>query len=138
MANKGKFAQWNHLIGTRIADVKNLWDPTAALPAGPEVGDRYIATATANGWTDKNIYTWNGAAWIATAPVLNMQATVEDKNAQYLYDGSDWIVISTAMKAGRNAFLEDTPEERAAEWNGTGTTQHTIRKGRAAWAKART
>lgn len=137
MADKGKFAQWNHTVGTRITAVKDLWDPTPGLPGTPAVGDRYIATATANGWTNKNIYQWNGAAWVPTAPVLNMQTRVENKNAQYLYDGTNWIVISTAMKTGRNAALANVPPERGAEWNGTATNQHTIRKGRAAWAKTR-
>ena len=137
MADKGKFAQWNHLVGVRQANIIDFHDPTAALPVNPATGDRYIATATANGWTTKRIYQWNGASWDETPPVLNMQAKLTDKSAEYWYDGADWVVISIAMRSGRNVYLSDTPAPRAAEWNGTGQNQHTIRRGRAAWAKAR-
>jgi hypothetical protein len=44
------------------------WDPTAGLPADPEVGDRYGSDATANGWTIDHIYEWNGTEWMETEP----------------------------------------------------------------------
>lgn len=138
MADKGKFAQWNHLVGIRQTAVIDFYDPTGGLPSEKSVGDRYIASATANGWTANRIYQWDGGSWNETSPVQNMQLTVEKRNAEYWYDGSDWVVISTAMKTGRNEYLDDHPAPRSAEWNGTAQNQHTIRRGRAAWAKQRT
>lgn len=137
MADKGKFSQWNHLVGNRKTAVKDLWDPTSALPSDPAVGDRYIATATGTGWTENYIYEWSGAAWTQTAPAENDQVRVENKSAEYLYTGGAWTVISIATKTGRNAYLANTPEERAAEWRGDEPRRHTTRKGRAAWAQPR-
>ncbi len=50
-----------------LEPVISFYDPTPGLPAAPVVGDRYTATATANGWTIDHIYecvtggTWVGA-----------------------------------------------------------------------------
>jgi hypothetical protein len=40
--------------------VKTRHDPTTALPANPVIGDVYLSTATANGWTKDRLYTWSG------------------------------------------------------------------------------
>ncbi len=39
------------------------YDPTPGLPASPSTGNIWIATATANGWTNNHIYRYNGSAW---------------------------------------------------------------------------
>ena len=44
------------------------YDPTEGLPADPEVGDRYGADATAEGWTIDYIYTWDGVTWVESIP----------------------------------------------------------------------
>lgn len=78
----------------RLSSCLNFYNPSLALPTLPNLGDRYIASATANGWTKYNIYEWNGAAWIQTIPVignivrLTQPLPVED----YVYSGdSGWI-----------------------------------------------
>ena len=140
MANKGKFATWNHLVGSsREIAVINFFDPTVATPAEPKAGDRYIAAATANGWTINRINEWDGDSWIENAPAANTQVEVIDRSAEYLWLSGAWTLISRPMRVGRNAYLEadDVPPSRGAEWNGVGQNQHTIRRGRASWAKAR-
>lgn len=76
-------------------------------------GDRYIAKVTAHGWTANHIYTWDGATWIDTPPVIGM--TVYDKNtlARYDFDGSNWIYTPETYKVkgrltdGAPGFLDD-------------------------------
>ena len=43
-----------------IEPVKEQYDPSVALPSNPSQGDRYISTATANGWTKDYIYELSG------------------------------------------------------------------------------
>ena len=72
--------------------VLDRFDPTSALPATPANGDRYIATATANGWTENNIYAYDttGAAWVATVPNNGATCRVEDESTFYVFDGAAW------------------------------------------------
>jgi len=76
------------------SSVLDRYDPTTALPAGPTTGDRYISTATANGWTENNIYEYNGASWDEIAISEGMAAWVEDENRIYIYNGTSWVVMS--------------------------------------------
>lgn len=76
---------------TPLVSVLDRFDPTSATPAAPSTGDRYISTATANGWTDDNIYEWNGASWDETVAASGQTTLVEDENILYLYTGSDWV-----------------------------------------------
>ena len=48
--------------------VEDFYDPTGGLPAAPSVGDRYIASDTANGWTEDYVYEWDGDSWVEYAP----------------------------------------------------------------------
>lgn len=63
----------------------NNYDPTPGLPSGNVLGDQYLATATANGWTSGKRYTYNGGTtgtssdWdetTGTTPVLPMVSMV--------------------------------------------------------------
>lgn len=137
MGDKGKYGRWNHLVGTRIDEVIDFYDPTSALPTGPDTGDRYIASATGSGWTENNVYEWSGAAWTETAAVYDMQVKVADKSAQYWHNGTSWVVISGPMKRGRADYVAGTPVPRAAEWRGDKDNRHTTRAGREAWANPR-
>lgn len=51
-----------------LKNVIDFYDPTPGLPADPEVNDAYIASDTANGWVENNIYTWDGVVWMETVP----------------------------------------------------------------------
>lgn len=63
---------------TYLADINGLWDPTGGLPVNPEIGVRYIATATdgVSGWTAEYIYEWDGGAWVETVPTRTNVAWV--------------------------------------------------------------
>jgi hypothetical protein len=60
--------------GSRLAQVLSFFDPTGGLPVSPSAGDRYIASATANGWTLNNIYYFDGPdtgivdGWVEVIP----------------------------------------------------------------------
>jgi len=75
--------------------VLSIFDPTAALPAGPSTGDRYISSATANGWTDTYIYEWSGTAWTEHIPNEGWAAWVEDVNKVYVFDSAAWVAIGS-------------------------------------------
>jgi len=70
--------------------VISRYDPTSSLPSSPSVGDRYISTATANGWTEKYIYEYAGIYWNEIIPNEGFTCTVEDENKDYKYNGSQW------------------------------------------------
>ena len=55
-----------------IRPVNGFFDPTAALPVGPAIGDRYIASATGSGWGVYSIYEWDGTNWIYMQPERGM------------------------------------------------------------------
>jgi hypothetical protein len=65
-------------------------DPTSGLPALHEVGDAYIATETANDWTDEYIYSWDGEEWVATAPRRGMLVWVDEENEFFYYGTDGW------------------------------------------------
>jgi len=79
------------------ASVLSRYDPTASTPPTPGTGDRYISTATANGWTIDYIYEYNGATWDVLPPNEGMATWVEDENKQYVYNGSSWVVFGTTL-----------------------------------------
>lgn len=53
---------------TRISSCLNFYNPAISLPVAPLLGDRYISSWTANGWSKDIIYEWNGLTWTATTP----------------------------------------------------------------------
>ena len=75
--------------------VLDRYDPTSSTPSSPSTGDRYISTATANGWTANNIYEWNGSTWDATTVSEGMATWVEDENIIYVYNGTAWVKMSS-------------------------------------------
>lgn len=58
----------------------------------PAVEDRFIDYNT------DLVYEWNGSAWISETPEINWSILVQDdgdnKGAQYIYDGTNWIKIA--------------------------------------------
>ena len=89
-------------------------DPTT-LPVGPSDGDRYIATATANGWTDEYVYEWDiiTLAWLEAIPVEGWVIWT-DSDLWYWFNGTNWIQIgqrisqlpNDTFSQGRN-FADD-------------------------------
>ncbi len=81
--------------------VLSRFDPTATLPVAPVVGDRYLATATANTWTINRIYqcvtagTWVGQ--IETTPTEGYALEVVDENLVYWFNGTSWTNLGTSI-----------------------------------------
>jgi len=87
--------------------VLDRFDPTAALPVAPTEGDRYIATATANGWTDTYIYTYNSlGAWDELIPTEGATVEVEDENVYYSFNGTAWVRLETLIAHNLLAALQ--------------------------------
>jgi hypothetical protein len=77
--------------GAAEDSVVSLYDPSSGLPP-EEAGNAYIASATGNGWTDGNVYTFDGFSnsWQETTSAANDIYYVEELGANYRYDGSAW------------------------------------------------
>jgi hypothetical protein len=114
--------------------VLDRFDPTSALPVGPNQGDRYIATATANGWTIHNIYEYEGSTWEETVPNEGFAAWVEDENIVYVFNGTSWVKMATifahndlaSLQGGTtNEYYHLTSAQHGGLTGGTDTTLHT-------------
>lgn len=91
VAALGTSAEW-------LNSVLDRYDPTTALPSTPSTGDRYLSTATANGWTVDYIYEWNGSTWDETIPSTGTYVSVDDEpDLLYYYGGSSWTAKSVAV-----------------------------------------
>jgi hypothetical protein len=65
-------ADYAFKIRTTNKPVKGFHSPAGGLPVLPAVGDRYISSATASGWTIHHVYEWNGTAWVDFTPYEGM------------------------------------------------------------------
>jgi hypothetical protein len=84
------------------------YDPTPGLPGGPTTGDRYIALATANGWTLLNIYEYNGATWSHHTSVEGDCLYINGAG-YYQYVGATWGVLLDGLYCADNdTRLSDT------------------------------
>lgn len=77
--------------------VLDRFDPTGGLPGSPSEGDRYLSTATANGWNADSIYEYKDGAWSEVLPSEGMATWVEDENKLYFYDGASWVSFGSAV-----------------------------------------
>jgi len=80
---------------TSVLD-KDLSEP----PIGPVSGDRYIVTVSASGaWVgqENNITEYNGISWDFTIPEIGWACFVEDEESMYLWVGTDWIKMGSAI-----------------------------------------
>jgi hypothetical protein len=61
----------NGIIQGQGQQVINFFNPTGGLPIAPSNGDRYISTATANGWVNNNIEVYDATlgGWKNMVPV---------------------------------------------------------------------
>lgn len=99
--------------------VNSFYDPSGGLPTGSS-GDRYIASATANGWTEHYIYEYNeyeGDDWIEIEPIQGYSVLVDADDRHYHYNGTEWVRFSTGFAwykvstnttmINRNGYLVD-------------------------------
>lgn len=84
--------------------VINFWDASAALPVGPNVGDRYICSVAGTGWTKDNIYQWGGAVWAESVATANWGVYVTNENKDYIY-GTAWTEYSRPVLAAKGSPL---------------------------------
>lgn len=73
-----------------IEKVISLFDPTDALPVAPSIGDKYLATGTANGWTDGYVYEWSGSVWTGSAPYEGRLLYAILLDQMYSYNDATW------------------------------------------------
>lgn len=85
--------------------VLDRYDPTSGLPA-EVLGARYIATATANGWTINHIYEWNGTSWTDITPNEGYACRVEDEDKQYVFNGTNWVDFGTTVNHNNLSGLQ--------------------------------
>lgn len=107
VVNKGYLEMY--LAGLEWQDsVIDFYDPSGGLPGSPSTGDRYIATATANGWVDKRIYEWDGSVWDDTEPTTGTAVTVDsDGGSLYVFNGTNWVKTVTPADHGSLSGLTD-------------------------------
>lgn len=84
------------------------WDASGGLPSGPSTGDRYLCSVSGNGWTIHHIYEWSGAAWVDTAPLSGMMVWVDDEDLVYLYTGTAWQPLSSAIEMALDDLTDVT------------------------------
>ena len=101
--------------------VKTRYDPTGGLPS-PTAGDRYLSTATANGWTENNIYQGNGTGFDEMVANEGMATWVEDENVSYVYNGSSWVKQAGAIN---HNDLQNIQGGTATQRQHLSTAQHT-------------
>ena len=102
--------------------VDDWWDPSSGLPGSPNEDDRYIATASGNGWSTNNVYDYDGSQWDEIVPNEGFTTWVENEDALYVFNGSDWVRFgSTVTHNNLNNLQGGTSNEyyhlRAAEYN---------------------
>ena len=93
-----------HLTTKSYVDslVQGLDWQESVLSLATEYGDaaasgtnRYIAPSSSGTWTDNYIYEWNVSAWDETIPTEGTAAWVEDEDALYVYNGTDWVAFGS-------------------------------------------
>jgi hypothetical protein len=93
--------------------VFDFFDPTSGLPATPSVGNRYIATVTANGWTANSIYEWDGTSWVETVSNEGVATWNEYEDSLYVFNGTAWVKFgSTITHNNLSSIQGGTIDER--------------------------
>lgn len=100
----------------RLVRVKSR--TTAAQPGSPAAGDTYILPASATGtdwatFTAKQIAHYYGGSWKAWTPVEGTRVWVNDEDAVWVYNGTDWVLdsrapmLSKSVAGGANVTLTE-------------------------------
>ena len=109
--------------------VLDRYDPTSNTPVGPNTDDRYIATATANGWTNNNIYQYNGSSWDETIPSEGTAIWVEDENILYVYNGAAWVKFGSTVSHTALTDIGDNVHSVIDTHLGSSANPHTVTAG---------
>lgn len=87
--------------------VLSILDASASPPVAPSTGDAYLldSTTTINaawvtaGATYDDRVEWSGSSWLVKTPTQGQVSYVNDVSNFYIYDGSDWILLSGSISA---------------------------------------
>lgn len=60
-------------------------------------GNRYIASETGGGWTEDYIYEYIGTTWSGFAPNEGFATWVEELDALFVYNGTDWVRFGSTI-----------------------------------------
>jgi hypothetical protein len=93
--------------GVGFEPVLSKYDPTGGLPGAPTTGDRYLSTATANGWVIDRLYEYNGDIWDEKTPGTGDTVLVLDEAAQYAYVGDGWVALITTDHGALGGLADD-------------------------------
>lgn len=92
--------------------VDNFHTASDGLPELPTVGDRYVSLDTANGWTENNIYEWDGTSWVETVPNTGFAVWLESDDVLYVFNGTSWVRLgSTIIHNNLSSIQGGTSEE---------------------------
>ena len=83
-----------------VPPITEWYDPTGGLPVDPDVGDRYGADATAEGWTIDYIYEWDGTEWVESEPEEGWMIWALSELLFYVFFSGGW------MEIGADSFLK--------------------------------
>jgi hypothetical protein len=87
---------WAGMPGVKDKDL-------TAPPGSPSNGDAYIVKATGTGaWAghDKEVAVWLDSAWVFYVPKERWHVWIDDENAMYFFDGSNWLIYAPAGGGG--------------------------------------
>jgi len=88
---------------TWVDPVLSELDLTTNEPPSPNIGDRYINTATGTSnvtgqsVVEHNIYEWSGSSWLTTTVSEGMVTYVDDINIFKFFTGSEWTAIGSTV-----------------------------------------
>jgi len=94
-ANTNKLVVVSDLVTTAITGTMTM----VTLQSGAN-GDRYIAPATANGWTINRKEVWQTNAWVESVPATGEVVWVKNLGRNYVWSGTAWVASTQAKVAG--------------------------------------
>ena len=76
-------------LATGLSWIDSVIEFAAVGDAVEANGNRYICNATGGGWTENNVYEWDGSAWTETVALDAMACKVTSEGKFYTYNESD-------------------------------------------------
>lgn len=91
--------------------IQSVYDPTGGLPSTPNDLDRYISSATANGWTINNIYEYDSlsSTWTPYVPQTGWSLWDKNTNTILVFSANQWAATQGGTSATAFIQLTDTP-----------------------------
>ena len=80
-----------------LDSAKSFYNPTGGLPTSPQEGDRYISTASANGWTKNYVYRYIDGDWEEFIPSEGTAIRIDNEDKNYQFNGTNWVVFGSTV-----------------------------------------